>query len=76
MFFFSLFGIIYNKTLSIYPTSYLIPVGVLILVSFLLTFFDPELFGRKSNSIVPVVEVTEVENVDLNANQTKELQVE
>ena len=69
---FSLFGVIYNKTLSIYPTSYLIPIVILLFICFLLTFLDPQLVGV--NSVVPLDQLTEIKNNVNSENDTKELQ--
>ena len=69
---FSLFGVIYNKTLSIYPTSYLIPIVILLFICFLFTFLDPQLVGV--NSVVPLDQLTEIKNNVNSENDTKELQ--
>ena len=63
---------IYNKTLSIYPTSYLIPIVILLFICFLLTLLDPQLVGV--NSIVPAAHLTEIKNNVNSENDTKELQ--
>jgi hypothetical protein len=38
----SLFSVLYNKTLAVMPTAYLVPVIVLLASGFLLSLFHPD----------------------------------
>jgi hypothetical protein len=42
---FSLFSLIYNRTLSVMPTAYLVPVIVLLGLGFLLSLLDLRICG-------------------------------